>query len=317
VIKHYLYISRAKLDLYLPQVQGRRGDLKVTGGIKAGPLSGSIEKTLQPATGDVNDMQALLQALSRKHEIGTLDDEPRPFVQLSGVVRSLIEGETVLFGGQISSANGNVHTVLVCSLAHMIGGTVAGPAPGNPSEDLGQLKAARHKTSSSDIGFSRALWDLIETKMKIEEAGYDPEADLIRRRERNQLSDAERQAISRRKWTNGLVSLVDPPGFERIISSMILKLLIYPFILVLVGGRRHYKVKAAALKSANFYAGVNVDDAVTRERLELLKSVRNVARSIDAPGIPFEAVAIRLVDDFIGDERVLLASPFYLARQLM
>ena len=315
-VRHYLYVSKAKIDLYLPQVRKTHGEIKVTAELKAGPVGGGkIERTIEPVTGLIADLEALVYSLKSRNMIGTLDD-PKEFIALQGNVRPSVSGSYVLFGGRAATATQEATIVLTCSIEHMVGNAIGGQSLGNPRRDSGELDAEIFHVSSTNVGFSEILDRLIDADNDFRAADYDATADLARRRARYQLTDEENKAIAKCRWTNKFVAFIYPSDWEHMFTAPVVKPFVFPFLWLFAGGRREVKEKASALKRARYLAEIDLDDQLARDRLKLVASIRPAARNRSAPGIPFEAVVLRLVDETIDNERVILASPLYLARRL-
>jgi hypothetical protein len=315
-VRHYLYVSKAKVDLYLPQVRKTQGQTKLTAELKAGPVGGGkVERTIEPITGLIADLETLVNSLESRNMIGTLDD-PKEFIRLQGTVRPRVSGRYVLFGGQAATATQEVTVVLTCSIEHMVGNAIGGQSPWDPRRDSGELGAEIFHVSSTNIGFSEILHRLLDADNEFRAAHYDATADLARRRARYQLTDEETRAIAKCRWTNQFVAFIYPSGWEHMFTAPVVKPFVFPFLWLFIGGHRKVKTKAAALNRARYLAEIDPDDELARERLELVASIRPAARNQTAPSIPFEAVVLRLVDETVDNERVILASPLYLARRL-
>ncbi|MCC8247660.1 SAVMC3_10250 family protein [Saccharothrix luteola] len=314
-VRHYLYISKGKVGLYLPQVRKTQGQTKTRAELKVGPVGGQVERVVEPITGLVADLEKLIDSLRTKNLIGTLDD-PKEFLALEGTVRPLVAGGYVLFGGQAATATQQATIVLTCSIEHMLGNAIGGQSLWDPRRDSGELKAKIHHESSTNIAFSRTLHRLVNAEYDFQASQYDATADLTRRRARYQLTDEEAAAIARRRWVNRFLGFIYPSGLERVISARLIKPFVFPFLWLFLGAGRHVKAKAAALERARRLAKIDLDNELAQERLELVASIRPAARHLDAPPVPFEGVVLRLVDEVINDERVILASPLYLARRL-
>jgi hypothetical protein len=315
--KTIVYLSSAKLDLYVPQIPPRflagvTAKVKADIGVFSAEIGGSDEQRAD----DISRLQRLLSYLEAQHLVGD-EIEAKPFVRGTLNVSALLDGGRVFFTGTMEE-HGESVTVCLCASAKHISGYDAKieDDPTKAVARFGSVEAAIFHLNSNTVYFSDRLMEVSGITQALAETPQPLDRTF---NARDFLDEAERSAHSRFAFLNPIVRLLYPSNpFELDLSywkrELAASILLGPlfFLLLGPGGRARKRRAVARLQHSEKYQAAS-NELSAREQ-QILDAAFIVSGSHRVAAQQYEFVARRLLQgiSFRG-QKVLLASPLYMA----
>jgi len=335
--KDFVYLSNRKIDqMYSQLVATDSGQLEVRGEATIG--FAKVGATVKPheASDSIQKLARLIAHLRESGQIGTLADEAKYFAATISA-HCLLIGQAFFFADVEVEYNGLASHVLLgltCSLEHMVGGDY------ETTEGLDDLGTPRGKAKAYGIKWTSAHPGFAAKLTSADRVGERAEQLSELRRvwtEKYQLLDADRHALSKMKLLNGLIEFIHLKAVSSNFWGLALERtwppaepeprveMLHPNrILSWILGPHLYEAKIAAInKQWQFRQALNAT-AVDPLQIEVLREVRSRVNDLKPPvrlsynsetmlKQTYDCLAVRVADAIIDGERVVLASPIYLA----
>jgi len=327
-MRNYLYISKSKLDIYFPQTTAaQKREHTAKAGVNVGVMNAELSVKSMPQEDDHRRLQAVLDHLSERGLLGTIDD-PRQFFAGEIDARSIIHDSMAFFAAFRRIGDQTAWLGLTCSLRHMIGHGYKN-LENFSQRDVGPTRSQYFVQTSSSLGFAQQLRTIWRREADTDNAQCDPDLERRAREQAHQLTPRDQELIAKGHLLNRAILYVHPEGFLVHFFREWLLSFVFDPLMRLRFGREEYKTKIEALHRQTRFiktgtvqsrfvfgggpSGKDANEILSNQEKELLSVVRRVAKNIDAPAQRYSFVALRLLQGETDGEPVLLGSPLYLA----
>ena len=309
-LKHLVYLSKAKLDIYYPQIppnflEGTSAKVKVDLGVFSAELGGS---TTAPSN-DYQRMVKLLSFLEQQGLVGT-ETEAKPFLRATMRATALFDPPHIYFGGSIGDGDTRVTACLCASARHMIDYDEKLDASESTSSfPTGRIDARLFNQNSNNWQFGDRLIYLSQVTKYLADADrslskvFEP-VDL--------LAPDERSVYERYHLLNPVIARIYPPT-ENLFDIHLSTVVLGPLCFALFGRNGLSRKRSAVNKLRQAERFVRGPDKLSLSVEE--QNVLDAASRVSSNGKTqtYEFVARRLLQGISDREKVLLASPVYMA----
>jgi hypothetical protein len=308
--RNYVYLSKRKVDLYFPQVPAALlDDSTVKVGFNLHVVKGEISKAGTPLT-ENQKLERIIAYLEKEGLVGTIE-RPKKFFEGTFSAKSITDGSIVFFGGTLDLPDRKQFVGLVCSIDNMIG-LKRSDLPNYSQRSVGWTQTEYFVQNSNSLGFASLLNNLSAIHGTAIKNDFDLDSINRARREKYELTEDERNVLSKRSWANGILKWADPPGLRHIFRGMIFGALAKKLLSVFVG-RKLLDEKSSVLNKIDYYQGIDIKIRLEKGDIETLESAFSVYRSTDSPFQNYHFHAVFLNEGLVNGNHILLGSPLYLA----
>lgn len=321
-VRNFVYISQTKVDLYhgqLPPEALNKRTAKVS--IKAGMVTADVGSESVPNSSLAGRALAIADHVVRNGEVGDLTG-PKAWIGDVVPLGSIVDGSKIAFGAIVSEGDSSTYLCLTASTKHMIGYEYEKAASDSyvGRSHIGSMRSRVFNMTSNNLGFAGAL----SSAFRPERAAAEDDFEV----DENERSTVERVLVGPHLWRayKHKPNLNRPlAALERWRSSLgwfspqhlVVRILryfvIYPFLrLYLSKQELKDKVEAVSLlcdKPNSWQPSLGA-----RER-KLLSDIRGVVSSCSRErGYgSYEFLAVTLLEGEVDGDRVIIASPLYIA----